>query len=75
MNGQFPAANPLFRLIAFGAHEVQIGVIARPPAPGDTAGASAPGTEQTVTLVRDRALTLLDTLTGARYEHRLVALS
>lgn len=75
LNGQFPAANPLFRLIAFGADEVQIGVIARPPAPGDTAGAPAPGTEQTVTLVRDRALTLLDTATGARYEIRLVALA
>lgn len=75
LSGLFPAANPLFRLVAFGAGEVQIGVIARPPAAGDTAGAATPGTEQTVTLVRDRGLTLLDTASGARYELRLVALS
>ena len=75
LNGLFPAANPLFRLVALGAGEVQIGVIARPPAAGDTAGAATTGTEQTVTLVRDRALTLLDTASGARYELRLIALS
>ena len=75
LNGLFPAANPLFRLVAFGTGGVQIGVIARPPAAGDTAGAATPGTEQTVTLVRDRAPTLLDTASGARYELRLVALS
>ena len=60
----FPAADPLFRLVAFGAGEVQIGVV----------GGSSPGGEQTVTLVRDRALTLLDTASGGRYELRLVSL-
>lgn len=60
----FPAADPLFRLVALGAGEVQIGVV----------GGSSPGGEQTVTLVRDRALTLLDTGSGARYEIRLVSL-
>lgn len=60
----FPAADPLFRLVALGAGEVQIGVV----------GGSSPGGEQTVTLVRDRALTLLDTASGARYEIRLVSL-
>jgi hypothetical protein len=61
----FPAADPLFRLVALGADEVQIGVV----------GTTTPGAEQTVTLKRDRVLTLLDTVSGARYELRLIALS
>ena len=65
----FPAADPLFRLVALGAGEVQISVIA-----AASPAAATPGVEQTVTLVRDRTLTLLDTVSGARYELRLVSL-
>lgn len=64
MNGQFPAADPVFRLVALGAGSVQIGV-----ADGGSAGG-----QQSVTLLRGRPLTLLDTSSGARYELRLVSL-
>jgi hypothetical protein len=64
MNGQFPAADPVFRLVALGAGSVQIGV-----ADGGSAGG-----QQSVTLLQGRPLTLLDTSSGARYELRLVSL-
>ena len=75
LNALFPAANPLFRLVALGAGEVQIGVVGRPAAAGGTAGVTPSGTEQTVTLVQGRPLTLLDTSSGARYELLLIALT
>lgn len=82
----FPAADPLFRLVALGADEVQISVVggatSGTPTSGTTSGATSgatpaaiPVAEQTVTLVRDRTLTLLDTVSGARYELRLVTLT
>lgn len=64
VDGRFPAADPVFTLVALGADTVQIGVV----------DGSAAGGRQTVTLERDRSLTLLDTSTGARYELRLVSL-
>ena len=85
LKASFPAADPHFRLVALGADEIQISVVTAatpgtptsgtnsPTDPG-SAPAATPVVEQTVTLVRDRTLTLLDTASGARYELRLVTL-
>lgn len=59
----FPTANPTFRLVALGDGVAKIGLA------GGTYASGAP----TVSLRRGRALTLVNTADGMRYELRLVS--
>ena len=73
LKGSFPAADPVFQLVAVGAGQVQIAVVTPADATASPGATAAPSAAQTVTLQADRPLTLLDTATGTRYELRLVA--
>ena len=55
--GEFPVAEPLFRVVAVGGRRVQIGLIT---------GSFADGT-RTLKVRRGHKLTLLDTTSGSRY--------
>jgi hypothetical protein len=59
----FPADDPLFTLVSVGASSVEIAV----------AGGSYKDGAATVTLVKGKTLTLMNTTDGARYEIRLVS--
>ena len=59
----FPALEPVFRLVSVTRREVKIGI----------AGGSYATGAQTVTLVRAKPLTLMNTADGTRYELRLVS--
>jgi hypothetical protein len=59
----FPADDPLFTLVSVGATSVEIAV----------AGGSYNDGTATVTLVKGKTLTLMNTTDGARYEIRLVS--
>ena len=64
--GTFPkaAAQPFFRLVSLGSSSVKIGI----------AGGSLADGDQTVTLVKGKTLTLMNTADGTKYALQLVGL-
>ena len=65
VGGQFPASDPTFLLISLKKTTAQVGI----------AGGSLEGKKQTVTLRKDKPLTLMNTADGTRYVLRLVSVS
>jgi hypothetical protein len=63
--GQFPAADPVFTLVSLTATTAKIGI----------AGGSLQGGSQTVTLKKNKPVTLMNTADGTRYVLRLVSTS
>jgi hypothetical protein len=65
VGGTFPAANPYFRLVSLTKKGAKISI----------AGGSLENGAPTVTLTKNKALTLLNTADGTRYVLRLVSVS
>jgi hypothetical protein len=65
VGGQFPAASPVFKLVSLTRTSAKVAIA------GGTLQSGAP----TVTLAKNKAVTLLNTSDGTRYVLRLVSVS